>query len=67
MGTVGRLVRHGSTDSQVGHFESLTKKEENGGRIPVSFLINFFGIRREGGTRPGEVGARGTHQKLTYG
>lgn len=32
----------------------------------VSFLIDFFSIQSEAGTRPREVGARGIHQKSTY-
>lgn len=53
--------------SRFGHFESLTGKEpKNGGRILVSFLIDFFGITRAAGTGPGEVRAGGIHQSSAH-
>lgn len=42
------------------------KKKKKEAEFLVSFLIDFFSIRSEAGTRPREVGARGIHQKSTY-
>lgn len=42
--------------SRFSHFEYFTKKKEkNKAESLVSSLIDFFSIRRETGTRPGEV------------
>lgn len=71
--TVGRTERRSPAAtwihqilSQFSHFVSFTKKEKKMAQSLVSFLIDFFGIRREAGPRPGEVGAEGIHQKSTY-
>lgn len=52
--------------SQFSHFESFPRRRIMEAKSLVPFLIDFFGIRGEAGTRPGEreIGARGNSSKI---